>query len=123
MFELNKVIRTIDGEILRPFVVQGEVVLCSDRNGNTVRRKLSDFDFSIEEEDEVITVQPVARKHQEVNVQIVEEENNDQLFTSENIEESIFEPEEQKPTPEPPKPTPEPPKPTSIWDTLDGDYL
>jgi len=140
MFELNKVTRTIDGEVLKPFVVQGDIVLCSDRNGNTLKRKLSDFDFSIEEEEQIVTVQPTAKKNQDINIQVIEEENVDQLFPSEVVEENVFKPEvieeEQKPNPEPPAPeppapeppapeppAPDPPKPTSIWDTLDGDYL
>lgn len=122
MFELNKVQRTKSGEMLKPFTVQGEMVLCADRDGNTVKVPLSEFDFSIPVEKEVVTVQAVktAKKEEQVIVEVEDEKNEDSLFNEEDYNEEVFTPE---PEPEP-EPTPEPTKPGSIWDTLDDDdYL
>ncbi len=120
MFELNKVQRTKSGEMLKPFTVQGEMVLCADRDGNTVKVPLSEFDFSIPVEKEVVTVQAVktAKKEEQVIVEVEDEKNEDSLFNEEDYNEEVF-------TPEPePEPEPEPTKPSSIWDTLDDDdYL
>lgn len=129
MFELNKVQRTKSGELLKPFTVQGEMVLCADRDGNTVKVPLSEFDFSTPVEKEVITVQAIKGEKREVNrqevVSVVEEnKNEDSLFTEDKIEEDLFTPEpEPEPEPEEEPEEPKPTKPSSIWDTLGDDYL
>ena len=118
MFELNKVQRTKDGELLKPFAVQGTMVLCADKNGNTIKRPLSDFDFSIPKETEVISVQPIKNNKQEI-IEVDEGKNDDGLFIEDVQDEEVFTPE-----PEEPEKEPEPTKPGSIWDELgDDDYL
>ena len=86
MFELNKVQRTKSGEMLKPFTVQGEMVLCADRDGNTIKVPLSEFDFSIPVEKEILEVQPAKK-----SVLIDEEKNEDSLFTEDEYDEEVFE--------------------------------
>lgn len=45
MFKLNKEIATKNGEVLKPFLVEGDMVHSFNRQGKTVVKPLSDFDF------------------------------------------------------------------------------
>jgi len=55
VFKLNKETSTIDGEILKPFLVENKIVYCSDSRGRTKIKHLKDFDFKIEKEKKVIS--------------------------------------------------------------------
>jgi len=48
MFKLNKEVKTITGEILKPFLVENKTVYCLNRSGKTIIKKLEDFNFDIE---------------------------------------------------------------------------
>lgn len=119
MFKLNEIQRTKDGELLKPFTVQGDMVLCSDKNGVTVKKFLEDFDFSAPKEKKVLSVQPV--KKQEKIVEIDEEQSDDKLFENDIQEEEVFEPdtEENTGTDE----EPEEDTGGSIWDDVDDGYV
>jgi hypothetical protein len=45
MFRLNHETKTMSGETLTPYLVEGTNVYCWDRSGNTVAKKIVDFDF------------------------------------------------------------------------------
>lgn len=122
MFKLNEVTRTKNGELLKPFSIQGNIILCADKNGNTVKRTFGDFDFKIQEEKEVVSVIPQKRTEEVVVTE--ENKNDDTLFTpeeepvegdntSEPVEEPVEEPSEEDTTN----------SSGSIWDDVDDGYI
>ena len=59
MFRLNHEIRTKNGEILTPFLVEGTTVYCFGKSGNSIIKTVNDFDYGSEKKDEIIIAQPI----------------------------------------------------------------
>lgn len=74
MFKLNEIVETKNGEKLKPFAVQGNIVLCSNSEGETVKRVLTDFSFEQPKEKQVISVSPAK------TISVDETKNDDNLF-------------------------------------------
>jgi len=72
MFKLNTLQKTKDGELLMPFVVNGNTVSCFNSKKETVYRKLSDFDFTPEPKETPV-----------LSVMAKEDLNTDALFEEE----------------------------------------
>lgn len=91
MFKLNKVIKTKKGELVKPFAVQGDTVYCFDKNGETIRRNVSEFDFTKEEEKEILEAMPSKQ------VVVDEDKNEDQLFEEDDKDDDlVFEDDEEE---------------------------
>jgi len=72
MFQLNKEIKTKDGKVVKPFLVEGTTVYCFNRSGKTVIKSLEDFDFT-----------PVPDKKRKMVIVTPVIVQNDQLFEEE----------------------------------------
>jgi len=118
MFKLNEVIQTRNGEYVKPFAVQGNIVLCADNNGNTVKRALTDFSFERPREKEVVSVSKSGTRHVEP-----EAEQTEQTEKTDNTTEEVIEPVE-TPT-EPVVDVVEEPESNTgnVWDTVDDGYI
>ena len=117
MFELNKTVRTLDGKLVKPFAIHGEIIYCSDRNGNTIKKKFSDFSFSSEKEKEVISVLPSKNEYVETD----ETKNEDELFEEEeDSNDELHEPEEDSESNEEEN-SEDDSNSGNIWDDVDDD--
>ena len=115
MFRFNEIIQTKNGEYVKPFAVQGNIVLCADRQGNTVKRALTDFDFSVPKEKKIISV----AKSNSSNKPVVKTKD---VEVGETVEPETNTPEPTNPEPTEPEPE-ENTNPGSIWDTVDDGYI
>jgi hypothetical protein len=60
MFAINKEVITKSGELVKPYLVEGEIVYCVTKSGKAIMRKLKDFDFSKKADPEkILVVEPV----------------------------------------------------------------
>lgn len=58
MFQYNKECKTKQGDIVTPITKQGTIIVCIDKFGRTVYRRLEDFNFDAEEET-TKTIEPI----------------------------------------------------------------
>jgi hypothetical protein len=66
MFKLNYPTKTKSGEILTPFLAEGEMVYCFGKSGKTIIKKLTDFNFGVEHNNSTIVVTPVLEESDEL---------------------------------------------------------
>jgi hypothetical protein len=60
MFAINKEVITKSGELVKPYLVEGEIVYCVTKSGKAIMRKLKDFDFSKKADPEkILVVEPI----------------------------------------------------------------
>lgn len=76
MFKLNSMQITKKGEVVKPYTVQGDMVYCFDRGGNSIIRHLEDFNFNKIIEKKTISVMPKLNKDLKTDSKPVEVPEN-----------------------------------------------
>ncbi len=101
MFKLGKPAKTKDGQTLVPYTIQEDAVYCFDSDGQTVVKKIYDFDYSKEEEKELKEVIP-KEAVVEVEEKIDEKKNSDIIFGEEDVDDGFREKDEKEDEPKEP---------------------
>jgi hypothetical protein len=69
MFRLNRQVKLKNGELLTPYLVDGESVYCMTQSKKTVIRNVKEFDFTATIKSSVIMVAPIQEVHESPPIQ------------------------------------------------------